>query len=649
MAIGWYIRRLANMSPPEVLHRAVEARRKRASRRASYGWAAFPARGNFQFPPGLAAPFLTGVDPALNREIRRAADSILGGDFAAHGVAWPKRNGDDLFPSTLWRLDPITGGLWPGPELYCFDIPYRHERILGDIKYVWDLNRLQLLQPLAAAVVALRDEAALAAIETAIASWYEANPPFRGIAWNSGIELALRAFSIIFALALCGDRLGKETLVRAEKILRAHFYWLKRYPSRFSSANNHLVSEAFAEFAIGVVLPDLASATQARQVLETEARLQIYPDGVGAEQSPTYSAFTAEMLLAADWLARAAGAAFSSGIGERLAAFADWVAWMSDGRGRVPNIGDDDEGRIFSLCQDREFTYPASIARAVRGWFGLPGVLAKSDDSPELRDAIFSASSAEAADAPQGMKTFATGGYTIVRERRAEKTLRFVLDHGPLGYLSIAAHGHADANAFTLSLDDEEIFVDPGTYLYHSGGDWRDWFRGTAAHNTLRIGEADQSVIAGPFNWSTKARARLDARVEGVDWSLTASHDGYVKRFGAQHRREIYAEKFGLRIVDRLLGAKLPESCAVSFQAAPGLSIVGSGQEWRVQKDGVTLLDVAFGQPGDAKVVRGGALREGGWVSPCFGTKIAADQLVWRGPPPNEGLTTILSWNGLNP
>ena len=37
------------------------------------------------------------------------------------------------------------------------------------------------------------------------------------------------------------------------------------------------------------------------------------------------------------------------------------------------------------------------------------------------------------------------GGYTIVRKRQSDRDVHIVMDHAPLGYLSIAAHGHADA------------------------------------------------------------------------------------------------------------------------------------------------------------------------------------------------------------
>ena len=83
--------------------------------------------------------------------------------------------------------------------------------------------------------------------------------------------------------------------------------------------------------------------------------------------------------------------------------------------------------------------------------------------------------------------------------------LRIVADAGPLGYLSIAAHGHADALAFTLSAHGQELLIDPGTYAYHTEREWRDWFRGTAAHNTVTLDDENQSVIGGNFMWLQRA------------------------------------------------------------------------------------------------------------------------------------------------
>ena len=55
------------------------------------------------------------------------------------------------------------------------------------------------------------------------------------------------------------------------------------------------------------------------------------------------------------------------------------------------------------------------------------------------------------------------------------------------------------------------LFVDAGTYLYHSDRRLRDAFRKTAVHNTLTIDGAPSSQPSGPFNWRKKANSRLIA------------------------------------------------------------------------------------------------------------------------------------------
>ena len=77
--------------------------------------------------------------------------------------------------------------------------------------------------------------------------------------------------------------------------------------------------------------------------------------------------------------------------------------------------------------------------------------------------------------------------------------VKIVFDTGPLGYLSIAAHGHADALSLLASYGGWPVFVDPGTYSYKPKDVWRDWFRGTLAHNTVTIDSLNQSQIRGPY------------------------------------------------------------------------------------------------------------------------------------------------------
>lgn len=636
MSLAWYFNRLKAMGPAEIRHRIVEQARKRLAKGRLEGWERYRVTAPLPRLAGLSEN-LAAAPENLRRDIIAASADLLAGHYRALGVTWPQRAPGDLFPPKIWRLDPVTGRLWPGADTYCFDIAYRHERQLGDIKYVWEFNRLQFLQPLAADAALTGNRAAIEAIEAAIESWYEANPPFRGLCWNSGIELGLRAISLLTVTSLCGPMLSEATVGRICAILHAHMVWMARYPSRFSSANNHLVAETAGEFLIALAMPDLPLSAsleaKGRGILAEEAQKQILDDGAGAERSPTYGAFTAEFILLCNQVSRSTGRPLP-GVDARLKLFTRYIAWLSDSDGRVPGICDDDEGRVLSLCR-HEPAYAASVCAAIAGYLGEPPAGPRPPEA-DLRDALFR-SPQTGSPPPRGVKTFADGGYTVIRETRAGRDLAVIFDHGPLGYLSIAAHGHADALSVLATVDNKPLFADPGTYLYHSGGEWRDWFRGTRAHNTLNIEGADQSIMSGAFNWSHKAVARLEEVSEGPNWSVTAAHDGYESRFDAVHRRRIFATPDGFAIHDRLTGAG-SRTAEITFQLPPDCDARLVGGRVLIGRAGEAIATLSWAQPGNIAIRSGGEIGDGGWYSPAFGLKVEAPRLTWRGPVPPEGV-----------
>lgn len=629
------------MTPAEIAHRVREQARRAADRRLG-GWRDFPEPGpGTPELPGLREKLRAGCSADLQAAVARSTERQLAGRYEALGVKWPRRAPDALFPAGLWRLDPVTGDFWPGADMASADIAYRHQRRLGSIKYVWEINRLQFLQPLGAHYALTGDERALGAIELCVDSWFAANPPFRGVNWSSGIEVALRAVSLIFATSLCGAALRPEVRQKVRRILAASLHWLARYPSKYSSANNHLVVEALGLFMIGSLCPDFAgaeaAAEQGRAILEREAQLQILADGIGTEQSLTYAALTAEALLTAAWLARAQDRPFSRAYDERLERFGEAISWFLLPTGGTPAIGDDDEGVVWDTADHK--AYPASVAAAVAGYLKRPGFGA-AGPRPELRDAIFGSPRVSAASPAAGLKTFPNGGYTVVRSRVRKRQIHLVLDHGPLGYLAIAAHGHADANAITLAVDGAPILIDPGTYMYHAQDDWRTWFRGTRAHNTVCVAGADQSQIVGPFMWGRKAVARLDLAASGPDWRLKSSHDGYRGRGGVDHQRIVSAASDGIVIVDRLRPATRRSPVEVVFQFAPDLDVRQTSRGAEIRTNLGWGLSLQFDAPGAVALAAGGEGCDQGWVSRSFGKKEPAPRLSWAGWLPEEGLGT---------
>jgi heparinase II/III-like protein len=553
----WYARRLERMSGREVVHRVAEHAKKMTDARRGFGWDGFSSfEGPLTGMPGLV--------PAPNAAAHPDVESIEAGTFRLLGQQWQGSTGAGPWyaQAGAWHLDPVSGNLWPGAGTFAFQVPYRHQRRFGDVKFVWELNRLQLLQVLAACG-ASRSAADI------LESWMEANPPFEGINWTAGIEAASRVVSVLVLLSLAPPEVRRHIDLPARRFLAAHVYWIARYPSLHSSANNHRVAELASLLLAAICAPGLPASSLylARSLVEIEqlASNLFHPDGVGAEQSPTYAAYALEWFAIAGLAAASAGRPFSEIMRSRLHAAALHLRLIMDDGGRVPRVGDDDEGRVLVSHLHREDRYVASVLALVARWLGSPALLPPSSDR-HLRDQFAPPTQplpAQGAGMPvpaveignhhvsPALKIFPHGGYTVARSSTSRGTLLTVFDHGPLGFGAIAAHGHADALAIWLHWGDEPILVDAGTYLYHASRRDRDLFRGTPVHNTLALDEADQSLIVGPFNWRRHAHTRVVACNSG---SISAEHDGYLRRFGLIHRRDLSFERNTLVIDDHLIG-----------------------------------------------------------------------------------------------
>jgi len=623
--LGWYVNRLRAMDAREIRHRLGEAAKRRISARRSFHWDDFTPRSSRLPALPVDRRHLELLSYDLRKAWRTVAPSSDGpGIYHALGHAFTISKGVD------WHRDPTSGLRWPD-QAYCFDIAYRHDRARGDVKLVWELNRLQFVPVIAALAVIDNDEQLAQTALDLIESWIDANPPFKGINWVSGIELALRVVSILLTIGLLGEaRVGERLARKIGSCLAAHAYWLARYPSKHSSANNHLIAEAGALFILGTLWPEAgldAVAAEAREILIAEAFLQIHDDGVGAEQSPTYTAFTCEWYLLALSVAAQAGHPFPANVVARIASAGECLGWITDGGGHQPRIGDDDEGRVISSGAGQETFYVASVANAMAVVTGRDD-LAMTFGGAQLRNAVMGWRAA-AAPAPEGMRIFAEGGYAVSRRRLAGRMALVAMDHGPLGYLSIAAHGHADALSLLLHLDGQPVLVDAGTYLYHAGGAVRDRLRGTAAHNTLCLDGADQSQIAGAFNWRHAARSEVVASEEQASGDrVVARHDGYVREYGLICERTLRIGADHLTVTDELLpaghGGSAPvRSIRTSFLLHPDLSAVVNGSAVVVSRAGVPLLSFTAAGPMACRL-------EAAEYSPAFGVMMAATRIVFE-------------------
>jgi uncharacterized heparinase superfamily protein len=556
-SLAWYLRRLQNMSLAEIPHRIKELFLRQVGRTA------YVIERDQRLPEALShqdlpeLPFnLTGLakrlSPADKSELEKDVDRICRHQLTLLGQQWPEGASCD------WSLDPDSGEHWRWHE-YAFDIPRRSGQGPGDVKFVWELSRLQHLQVLALGAYVLgRDDARNLCVEY-LDAWICDNPPYQGLGYACGIELASRVVSMLFIVSCLGASTFSEAMtVRLWRTLIVHGRWIARFPSLHSSANNHLVAESAALFVLGSVAPQCPDASYWQETgwsrLVTESGRQILSDGVGAEQSPTYLAYTMEWLLLARVVYSSTKNIAETALDDALSRGASFIALIADAKGNVPFVGDCDEGVVLRP-KLKESNYPVSVVTAIAGCL-QSGELLHPAFVADGRSHLLTSNALPDSGLALESALFPDGGYSVIRSVGQGKEVYLLLDHGPLGFAETAAHGHADALAVWLHIDGQPILGDFGTYRYFADAGWRAWARSTAAHNTVEVDGLSQSEMTAQFNWQRRAAAQLlHHDLRGQEQSCSASHDGYLSTLGVKHERRVEVEGGSfVQIEDRITG-----------------------------------------------------------------------------------------------
>ncbi|MFH9736592.1 alginate lyase family protein [Streptomyces roseolus] len=654
MSAGWYLRRLSRMGPREVGGRVGDAVRRRRWRSAR---PECPAVTGARFTAVLPAGALAAVPPDAAQRLLAEADRLMAGRAVFFGVAR-----DDLVAPDWW-YDPKTGRR--APWGYAFDVPYRDEEAVGDVKQIWELSRHQYLTVLAAAYALSGDERYAERVDAHLRSWWAANAPLRGVHWTSGIELGIRLLSWVWVRRLLDGWPGAPGLFEENPVaLRQvwhHQRWLAAFPSRGSSANNHVVAEAAGQFAASCAFGWFPSSgrwrADALRSLERHLRGNTFPSGLNRELATEYHGLVLELGLAAVAEADAAGVPVPRTVRLVLLRMADALAAVVDDRLRPPRQGDADDGHGLVLDGPGTDRWGSLLATgdAVFGrlpwWPEVPGTDVRTPLLAALVRPYGKGGGAPAVSRPRARPAhFADAGLTVLR---GPGGIWCRCDGGPHGFLSIAAHAHADALSVEVRHDGVDVLADPGTYCYHGQPEWRSYFRSTLAHNTLQWDGADQSVSGGPFLWTRHARTRvLVADVPdasgGRPARWCAEHDGYA---GVVHRRtvELSSVSGELRILDEVHGG--PGRVRLAFHLGPSVDaeLVGNRAVLTWSSREGEARSAVLDLPGELawRAHRGESRPPLGWYSAGFGRKEPATALIGTGSAAGAaGFTTVLGFHG---
>jgi len=559
-------------------------------------------------------------------DILRLARLVLAHEFPLFAATVPI--GDKI----AWRRD-YTSGIESGTR-YFRRIPYLDYARVGDHKIIWELNRHQHLVLLAQAFCINGDEEFLDEIRREIDSWITANPYMRGINWSSALEVAFRALSWLWVYHLTGARMDQLLRERFLTALYRHGLYIEHNLSIYFSPNTHLLGEAVALHALGVLLPGFPRAREWQQtgsrIVREQMDFQVRPDGSHFEQSSYYHVYALDMFLF-HYLLAGRPPAFRT----KLTAMAEYLHSLLGPSGSLPFLGDDDGGRFFHPYGPRERFGRATLATCA-SLFERPGWLFAATDWYEQAAWWIGPASNLTLASPETAawesRFFPEAGIACM----CAGDVHVIADAGPFGFAG-AGHSHSDTLSLTARLGAEEILIDPGTFTYVGAPKWRDWFRSSRAHSTICIDGADQSVPLSPFRWGAPPEISVPCWESKNEYDFLDAACGY-RRFN--HRRQfLFLKPRLLFILDEITGPAGDHQVEQFWHAGSPVRVLGPRQFQIGSRVRLFLAEPSLGQ-----LTHGG---EYGWRAPVFGRKEEAFviRVAMKSPLPLR-LEALLDFSG---
>ena len=388
-----------------------------------------------------------------------------------------------------------------------------------------------------------------------------------------------------------------------DRLLTSLALQIDHVATNLTPERNHRTLELFALLVVSLGLPVLdpggVRASRAWADLQDNLLTDVWSDGVHRERSSHYHLIALRSFVAARVNITRFGGQIPPAYDERLRAALRFGMHLHRPDGYVPALSDSDSDSYLDLL----------------------GLAADCLDAADLR--YVATRGREGAPPSERCADFPVGGYYVQRSGwGAQEPLpdeRFlVFGCGPLGD---GGHGHYDALAVEAYGHGHSLVVDPGRYTYAEGSpNWRHWFKGTAAHNTLSVDDLDQQPYRrGKPKGPLMSSRLLDRQsVGGVD---LLRGEVTSPAYDAVHQRTVLfvAGEYWL-VFDTVRSAE-PHDYAIRWHLAddpsPDLASPSAGQA-RVTTPAV-FLDIV----GPTLVTT-----ERGWISTEYGVKKAAPVVV---------------------
>jgi len=462
--------------------------------------------------------------------VRGAAENILIGKYELLGSPMPKP--DKIDWHTDWRFNYY----W-APKYFKSYSFYGVREKPYDVKYPWELSRLQFVIPLLEnAFLYPHEEKWLEKSIEIIVDWREKNPLARTVVWYP-MEASMRLTCLVQLLDMSlllkrqNNRTIELTIMLCKMIAEhGHFVWETREYT--AQCGNHYAANLSGLCMAGLALRDIYSPARkwlkfSFKQIQKEILTQFYEDGVNFEKSTGYHRLVTELFLISLIGLEKAGFSIKDRVKHRIYHACAFARDMIRPDGMAVNFGDNDNAMVFNFSglNPRYYNDFLNIAAAYFDDVSLLPDKMISNLVPKWFDfGLNNSLSDSMKNVSPSISYYKAGGYVAVRDGDNH----LVIDVGEVGQYGLGGHGHNDLFSFELCFSGHAVIIDPGCPVYTGDQIKRNKYRSSFSHNICTVDQREIANMPGFWRIENTAMPKdITVQENGGEIHVTGRHTGY--------------------------------------------------------------------------------------------------------------------------
>ena len=457
----------------------------------------------------------------------------------------------------------------------CFYLDVRRQKTAPytDIKIPWETSRMQSLFSLAMAYRASSNEKYARKIIEIIRDFCDCCPYGTGVNWTVSMEVGIRISNILLACELIRDSQCFDKSFRSFHVVTVYEHMVHIWKNLENAKNgaNHLLADLLGLAAASAAIPFIPQARRCafyvQKMLRKELMRQVLTDGSHFEGSTSYQRLVGEILCFSIIAQQKLGFTLTEEENERLAKMGTFTVGLRMKNGLLPQLGDNDSGRVFQLAPENTRNHDSFINL-------VTSVTRACIVFPEKNDGFFLFyPEGTAIDSNRYIQSDIVE-YSKFKAIRYQGNDVFIVMCGMTPELvNKAGHSHNDVLSLCLCVGEEEFIIDPGSGEYTGNRQIRHMLRSVSNHSTVSIDENEQRLFpmnpSLAFIWNSMAESDLRWEREGNVTIFTGTCRYKIPSGSViTHERKILISETSIRVQDSV--SDMEKNCSIALPVFPG-------------------------------------------------------------------------------